>query len=155
MTSIRRISVLALSFFGIVDTVYLIQHALSGTSVVCSINGYDGCDIVDKSIYSHLFGIPLSVYGFLFYTTLFILVAITFIWASSYVEKGIRAMAVIGVSASIIFIWIQAYLIKAFCIYCVFSAILTVFIVFIVFWRKRKKISISSIISNSTKISSK
>ncbi len=130
----QRVFVGILSFLGIADAAYITQHAFSGIPAACSINGYDGCSIVDKSIYSHLFGFPLSMYGFIFYTSLFILVAITFVWVSARVERSIQIIAVVGVLASSIFIWIQAYLIKAFCIYCVFSAILTVFIVLIVFW---------------------
>lgn len=137
MTRARRLIVLLLSFFGIADTTYLTQHALSGTPTVCSINGYDGCRIVAQSIYSHLFGIPLSVYGFLFYASLFILTAITIVWVSSFADKIIQAIAIIGVLASTIFMWIQATIIHAFCMYCIFSAVLTVLIVLVVFWYKK------------------
>ncbi len=137
MTFPRRISILILSFLGIVDATYITQHALSGIPSACSINGYDGCSIVDKSIYSHLFGLPLSMYGFLFYASIFILTATTFVWTVSYVKRSIQILAGVGILASSVFIWLQAYLIKAFCIYCIFSAILTVLIALIVFWHKK------------------
>lgn len=142
MTRIRRLIVLFLAFFGIADASYITEHALSGTPTACSLNGYDGCRIVAQSVYSHLFGIPLSVYGFLFYALLFTLTAITLVWVSIYIDKIIRVLAVLGVFASIIFMWIEATMIHAFCMYCVFSAILTVFIVLVVFWyTKSEKLS--------------
>ncbi len=93
MTHTRRFVVLLLSFFGIVDATYLTKHALSGIPTACTINGYDGCSIVAQSAYSHLFGLPLSMYGFLFYASLFVLTAITLVWVSVYIDKIIVLFA--------------------------------------------------------------
>ena len=108
MTRTRRLIVLFLSFFGIADAAYITQHAFDGTPTACSVNGYDGCRIVAQSIYSHLLGIPLSVYGLLFYALLFTLTAITLVWVSVYIDKIIRGLAILGVLVSIIFMWIEA-----------------------------------------------
>ena len=62
---------LVLSFLGIADSTYLSYTALTGSSLACSIKGLDGCNVVAQSIYSHLFGIPLGVYGVIFYVLLF------------------------------------------------------------------------------------
>ena len=103
--------VLILSFLGIADSWYLYQSAVTDTALTCDIGaGLDGCNIVAKSPYSHVFGIPLALFGVGFFALLFAL------------YKALYLLAVAGSLASLVFLALQFFVIKALCIYCIASA---------------------------------
>lgn len=110
------------AFLGIADSWYLAETALSGDELVCTIDGLDKCNTVAKSEYSHLFGVPLGVYGVFFYSAFFILVLCALRMEKRLIYQVLCALGIVGVIASTIFILIQLFLIKAFCIYCIASA---------------------------------
>lgn len=134
MAYITRWAVLIFSFLGIADSAYLAEHTGSNPPPSCSINGvFDGCRIVAESAYSHLFGIPLGVYGVVFYGTIFILAALALVTVSVYATHLLRMLAIIGALASAVFIYIQIFLIGALCLYCVTSAVIS-FIILVIVW---------------------
>lgn len=120
--------VLGLSFLGIADAWYLAKSAIMDTPLVCGIEHLDGCNVVAQSVYSHLFGIPLGVYGVVFYALVFILAALALWRAHAFITRSLFYLGVVGLVASIIFEGIQIFLIQAICIYCLGSAIIAVFI---------------------------
>ncbi len=130
---------LVLSLLGIGDSWYLASKALFGGELACSIKGLDGCNQVAQSVYSHLFGIPLGVYGLLFYGLLFVLVITAFFVSTRLLRRGLAGLGALGLVASIIFEGIQIFLIKAICVYCLGSAIicLFVFILTVLLWRTK------------------
>ncbi len=141
MSTFTRWSVLVFSFLGIADSTYLADRALTGTLPTCRIGSIDGCKTVAESAYSHLFGIPLGIYGVVFYTLIFVLVAVTLLWVHHYVKTAIQVLAVSGAVASIAFVAIQYFIIKAMCLYCETSAALTLLILIAVFWRTHAQLS--------------
>ncbi len=123
------ISILAMA--GVADSWYLFQSAVQGTALACDIGaGLDGCNTVAQSAYSRLFDIPLGLYGVGFFG----LMLAASIALLSFPSKGLYAAlliaSVVGAVASVIFLFIQAFLIQAFCIYCALSAA----IAFSLFW---------------------
>ena len=130
--------VLALSFLGIADSWYLFQSAVTDTALTCDIGaGLDGCNIVAQSPYSQLLGIPLALYGVGFFALLFAVGAALLLMPSRLLQKGLLALAAFGVAASVVFVYIQFFLIKALCIYCLLSAAIT-FVLLGVAWRLYK-----------------
>lgn len=129
--------VLLFAFFGIADSAYLAESAFSGVLPTCKIGGLDGCHTVALSAYSHLFGIPLGIYGVSFYVLLFVLAAFSLLSTHLLLGKMLKTVAVFGILASFVFLYIQLFLIHAVCVYCVFSMILTILIVIAVFWKTR------------------
>jgi uncharacterized membrane protein len=101
----------------------------------------DGCNIVAKSEYSFFLGVPLALYGVLFYAVVFILAAALLVLPLRILFQGLLALGVIGSLASLVFLYIQFFLIKAICIYCVASAVITFMVFFVAFdmWKKHKK----------------
>ncbi len=126
MTYITSWLIIALSFLGIADSAYLAEHTGNNPPPSCSPVGvFDGCRVVAESVYSHLFGIPLGVYGVVFYGTVFILAALTLVTTFMYLTRLLRIFAVVGALASAVFIYIQIFLIGALCLYCVTSAVIS------------------------------
>lgn len=114
--------ILTLAFLGIADAGYLAQAALTDTALNCGIDAIDGCNTVAQSEYSHLFGIPLGVYGVLFYGLLFILAAVALARPARLVARLMLAVSALGLLASSYFLYLQIFVIKALCIYCIASA---------------------------------
>lgn len=151
--------ILLFSFLGIFLSVILTVANYSDTiAQLCGLGtnlGETSCQVVAKSSYSSIidnwfFGvhvyIPLSLAGVGFYGLLAGLVyyvirknntkKINFI---SWEKNGVIILASLGLMSSIVFEFIQAFLIKAFCKFCAISALFTLIIfilVMILFYKK-------------------
>lgn len=125
MKRIGVIFILILAFLGLADSAYLAQQEISGAPLICDIQAFSDCNTVAGSQYSHLFGIPLAEFGVLFYSILFILAALELFIFNRILRRVLQALALIGIIASLYFIFIQMFVIEAFCIYCLASALIT------------------------------
>lgn len=133
MKRLGVVLILFLAFCGVANSAYLTQHEMDGTPLLCNIDGLSGCNVVASSPYSHLFGIPLSEYGLLFYGTIFVLAALELIVFDRVVRRVIQALAGFGLVMSVIFTLLQIAVINAVCVYCMASALLA-FLIFIFAW---------------------
>jgi uncharacterized membrane protein len=122
------LGILVLALLGLADSVYLADSALTNSSLSCGIAGLDGCNTVAQSAYSKFLGIPLAVYGILFYVLII---------ASMFYAKSVRTMrsfqilfffASVGALLSFYFMFLQVFVIKAICIYCAGSFLASVII---------------------------
>ena len=87
----------------------------------------DGCNTVAYSPDGRIFGVPIGVYGLIFYLIMIVLAALlAFFRSSRRLRLVVLLYAVIGVLFSIYFFYLDLAFIRAFCIYCLISAILTV-----------------------------
>jgi uncharacterized membrane protein len=114
--------IVALALLGLLDALYLAHTAMSGGSLACDVNGLDGCNTVAQSPYSYLFGLPLGVYGAVFYAIFIALALFALMRASRLLDRLLALLALVGVVASVKFLYIQLVLIQAVCIYCLASA---------------------------------
>ncbi len=115
--------VLVLAFVGFIDASYLSAKRLLGSPLNCYFFG--GCDAVNASPYSILFGVPLSLYGSVFYL-LVVLFAVAYLQNSRPVFVWfLMALTAIGFLFSGYFIFLQQFVIKAYCFYCVVSAVVS------------------------------
>lgn len=130
---------LVLSVLGLADSWYLAESALTDTPLVCGIENLDGCNIVAQSAYSHLFGIPLGVYGLLFYGLVIVVTLTALTRMPSLVRTTLFVLGIAGLVASAIFVGIQLLLIKAICVYCLGSALLClgIFVLSHKLWREK------------------
>lgn len=115
-------TILILALIGFADSVFLLAEKMNGGPIPCALGA--GCDTVANSPYSLLFGIPLAAYGVAFYlvvgiTTLFCLDTKKIFW-----ERALFLATTAGFLMSVYFIYVQKFLIGAFCVYCIISAII-------------------------------
>lgn len=114
---------IALSLFGIADSWYLFQSAATDTALSCDIGaGLDGCNIVAQSPYSSFLGLPLALYGVGFFGVLFTLSLALYALPTRMLYRALYALTAFGALASLVFLFIQFFLIQALCIYCLLSA---------------------------------
>ncbi len=122
----RRPLLLSLTTFfsvlGIADSVYLTDHALSGTALFCGTDGpLSGCNEVAQSVYSHFLGAPLASYGLAFYAAVLALAVIARSRPSRHVFRLLLLAGTLGLALSLYFIGLQVFVIQALCVYCIAS----------------------------------
>ena len=129
-------AVTLLSFAGFLNASYLTFKRFTGGPISCPIFG--GCDEVTKSVYSVLFSIPLSVYGMAIYLAVLVLSVAYLQTKNPRFALGFMGLSVIGFIFSVYFMYIQAFLIGAYCFYCVLSFVFftTMFLLNIYVWKK-------------------
>lgn len=137
----RFTGILFLSLLGIADSWYLAQHALTNTALSCGIDTgpLSGCNTVAQSAYSHFFGIPLGIYGIVFYAAmLLIALAAQYAWVRGATFLLALGSAV-GLAASIYFEALQLFVIDALCIYCLGSFLfsLGIFLLALPYWKRQ------------------
>jgi uncharacterized membrane protein len=109
------------AFVGLIDSAYLGIFSLQGFIVPCGLTG--GCDEVLNSSYSHLFGVSISWFGFGYYG----FVAACSLFSTFGFAKLLRFSLVATVSAFMVtlyLLYVQAFVLRAFCQYCLLSAFL-------------------------------
>lgn len=128
MSKIIPVSLLAvvivLALIGFADSTFLLAKRLSGGPIPCVL-GFTGCDTVSKSPYSVLFGIPLSAYGMVFYLSIGILGLLYLDTKNAFFARLIFPVTILGFLSSAYFMYVQGFLIKAFCVYCILSAVIS------------------------------
>lgn len=125
---------LPVSFLGFIDASYLTVKHFVGTPVPCSV--LKGCEEVMTSQYSTIAGVPVAMLGAIYYLVIFVLIFLFLsgkVFGSDKVDgihkngnKNIlnfsARLTVIGLIASLWFIYLQLFVINAICLYCMFSA---------------------------------
>lgn len=129
--AISRLPVAAalVALIGLADSVYLTVHHYTATPVPCSI--IEGCETVLISAYAEIAGVPLAAFGAVAYFAAFALALLTaFGDRRMWTFFGILVV-LMGLFSSWL-IYVQGFLIGAFCQFCLLSA-LTTFTLLIIF----------------------
>lgn len=131
-------AIIATALIGFSDSVFLFSKTLSGTTIPCFIT--TGCDTVSTSVYSRILGIPVSGLGVAFYLGMGFLVLLYWDIKKDILLKLFALGATAGLFMSGYFIFVQKFLLNAFCIYCIGSAITStiLFAFAVLVWRKLK-----------------
>jgi uncharacterized membrane protein len=111
---------LLVALIGLADASYLGITESMGVAPVCNL--IHGCAIVAASPYSRMFGIPLGIWGALFYT----MIAGFVLWGlavrAAPVRRYLLPLTGFGFALSCYFLYLQAFVIQAFCEYCLLSS---------------------------------
>lgn len=110
------------SLIGLADAIYLTIEHLAGRSVQCTIVA--GCSEVLGSSYATVFGIPLASIGALAYFTVFSC-AILAVYGYSSARTLLTFVVGLMFLATLWLLFVQAFILHAFCAYCLLSAIVT------------------------------
>lgn len=89
-------------------------------TVLCTLSSSFNCDIVNSSPYAELFGVPIALWGFFFYLTLFCIAGIAlFAKQNEKLVLLLHGMALFSVLYSIYLFYIAEFVIGALCPYCI------------------------------------
>ena len=130
-------SFILLSFIGIIDAGYITVKAFTGGTVVCPLTG--GCNGVLQSSYSHILGYPVALYGLLFYTLIFVLSFIFLDSNNKHIFTALTLLPTAGFLFTLWFLYLQAFVIGAYCFYCLVSAGLSTILFCFALWARTQK----------------
>jgi uncharacterized membrane protein len=120
--TIIYIVVAIVSLAGLADATYLTVQALTGETLGCG--GSPDCFKVLGSAYARVAGIPLASFGVLAYFSVF-----TFATFALFGYARARIFLILTVGAMFLgtlwLLYVQAFLLHAYCRYCLFSAAVT------------------------------
>ena len=109
------------SLAGLADATYLAVQALTGETLVCG--GSPDCFRVLGSSYAKVGGIPVALFGTLAYFSVF-----SFATFAAFGYARARAFLILTIGAMFLvtlwLLYVQAFVLHAFCRYCLFSAAL-------------------------------
>ena len=106
---------------GFMDATYLTLKHYAGEVVGCTIT--QGCEIVTTSVYSQFYGIPVALFGALYYLTIVVLMIAYFDRKNEVLLRIGAWLTFTGLVASLYFVGVQAFILHAWCQYCIGSAI--------------------------------
>ena len=129
--SIAKLPLLAavIALIGLADAIYLTIKHFTGEKVPCSI--VEGCEQVLTSSYAEIAGVPLAIFGAAAYFIAFSLAILAAFgnrqtWTLFGVQVSVMAIF------SVWLVYLQAFVIEAFCQFCLISAA-TTFSLFIIY----------------------
>ncbi len=116
-----------LSGLGIFIAGYLVVKRFTGGNLACT--RWADCDVVNNSVYSQLYGVPVCVIGLAGYLVLLGL-ALAARWTNGRTQRQILLLSLLlslgGVGFSAYLTYLEIYVIEALCAWCVASAIVIV-----------------------------
>ncbi|HJR08507.1 MAG TPA: vitamin K epoxide reductase family protein [Pyrinomonadaceae bacterium] len=123
----------ALALAGLADAVYLTVEHLTGRSVRCTVTS--GCSEVLGSPYATVFGYPLALFGALAYFTAFSLATLA-AFGSERAAKFLAVLVALMFATTLWLLYVQAFVLHAFCQYCLLSAAITTLLAIIIVARR-------------------
>ena len=113
------IAVLALAGIG-VSSLALYHHYGTSQTNYCDFGQNFNCDIVNRSVYSTVFGIPVALIGILGYA--FLLTLSTLYRERTEMPMMLIIAATLGLGYAIYLTYIEAFVLGTWCIVCLSSA---------------------------------
>ncbi|MBI4234691.1 vitamin K epoxide reductase family protein [Candidatus Peregrinibacteria bacterium] len=112
-----------LAAIGLSETSYLIKKRKADSAPHCFIGG--SCQVVLESKYNKIFGIHNDILGFFFYFVLSLILGLIVVGIEPLQVLDMLARASIFSAAifSIVLVYLQKFVIKAWCFWCLLSAI--------------------------------
>lgn len=121
-----------ISFAGLLDASYLAAKHYTATPINCSL--FQGCEKVITSPYAVVFGIPVALFGAIYYFAVLILALAYLDAKKSVFIYFISWFSSLGLLASLWFLYLQIFVIKALCLYCLGSAASSILIFILGMW---------------------
>src|ERR1700724_636686 len=117
------------ALFGLADGIYLTVEHLTGRTAECIASS--GCQDVLSSQYAAIGPVPLAALGALAYFTVF---SCALLAAFGYSRSGTLYNLIVGLmfATTLWLLYLQAFVLHAFCDYCLFSAGVTTVLTLIV-----------------------
>ena len=122
----NRIILLILSLVGFFDSAYLTISHYKNVVPPCSISS--DCESVLTSRFATILGIPLALFGVLYFLALIFLLLLA--KEQNIFPKFFKFLALAGIVASFVLLYLQAFVLHAFCQYCLLVEAI-IFLIFI------------------------
>lgn len=124
------------SLIGLADSIYLTVEHVTGRSVICTIVA--GCSEVLSSRYAIVAGVPLAAVGAAAYFSVFSLATLA-AFGYRFASGLLTTLVLLMFLFSLWLIYLQAFVIHAFCQFCLLSAAVTTALTVIVLFARRAR----------------
>lgn len=125
-----------LGFLGFLDATYLTIIHYKNLIPPCTVSA--GCEAVLTSQYATIAGIPIALLGVLYYLAV---MAILIIWIQTKHGKWLTILVTLtgaGLAVGLFLVYLQAFVIHAFCQYCLTSELIDFLLFDCAWWLWRK-----------------
>ncbi len=114
-----------LATIGLILSAYLTYVHYNIDALVC---GTGGCELVQTSEYSEMFGIPIAIFGLLMFITLLAGVVVRELRPAldEYISTGMIIILLTAVIYWGYLTWLEANVIHAYCQWCILTSLTTV-----------------------------
>ncbi len=111
---------LVVSLVGFADATYLTAKHYSKTPIVCVL--LEGCEQVTTSRYAIVYGVPVALGGAIYYLVILLGAILYLDTREDKVLYGVALLTPLGFLASLWFLYVQMFILHAWCVYCLASA---------------------------------
>ena len=126
-----------IALLGFVDASYLTIEHYKGVIPPCTI--VDGCETVLTSSYSTILGTPVALGGAIYYFLILISVLVYFESKNTKPLKWALLLTFPGLIMSLWFFYVQAFILKSYCVYCLGSLFTTIILFLITIYLFKQK----------------
>jgi len=130
MNNLKYKILLVLFGISLVVSIYL---SIIPTPIVCNNNA--GCDIVQTSSYNYMFGIKNSYFGVPIFAFLIVLTLLHMKTPTKNTKLLIHLAVILGSLFSLYFLYIQKFILRAYCTYCLIADICVLISLGIIIWK--------------------
>ncbi len=128
------ISIIGVAFIGLIDALLLSYARYAHIDLPCDITS-GGCATVAASPYAVMLGVPLAYIGALYYIAVLALsILLVRGFRHIYAPHALLGVTIFGALDSMYFLYLQGFVINAFCFYCIISAIATFILAALGMW---------------------
>jgi uncharacterized membrane protein len=120
---------------GFADATYLTVQHYANKIPPCAIGS---CETVLSSVYASVAGLPISLFGAIFFLAILILLKVYLDTKSAFAINIAATLSMLGALVAVVLIIIMATVLHAYCVYCLISDALTILLC-ISFWFILKK----------------
>jgi uncharacterized membrane protein len=103
----------------VVSSISLYHHYGASKSSFCDFGANFNCDMVNRSIYSAIFGIPVALIGILGYGVLLILA--TLYRAKAEIPWVLLIASLLGLGFALYLTYVEAFILAVWCVLCLSS----------------------------------
>ncbi len=123
--SLAKKIILWIALIGLADTAYLTYHRLLGSVPACYLSPVPlvNCDPVLTSSFAVFLGIPLAVYGFVYYLLVFSLALASFKINHHRLDLALFVLTGAGLAVSLFLLYLQLFVIGSVCLFCTLSGL--------------------------------
>ena len=120
---------LLIFFISLISSIIITSNSSTGG---CQIGG--GCDAVNNSSYGSTFGVSNSLYGIFIFSFMILLTIFHINKPNKHTRKVIHGAVILGSLIAIYFLYLQFFVIRAFCTYCLVIDLGLIISLIFLFW---------------------
>lgn len=114
-------AIIGVAILGFLDAAWLTVAHYFQVPIPCGL--VQGCDIVTTSAYSEILGVPVALLGALYYLTTIVATIVALEKQGPSLLRLVGQFTWTGFVASLYFVGLQLFVLRAICLWCMASAI--------------------------------